>query len=314
MLFLRPGTRMIQTLSSIKTHTYLLINNTLDDYIEIGEDAANLLRKIYKNNSIDNNEEELEFSKKLLDLGFFSKEKWNQEDDFVYLGKRYKDRFPLTSLNIELTNACNLKCEHCYGEFSDCYKKNFLSYSWIKESLEDLNRLHVKNVALTGGEATMHPYFQEIAMFFLEHGFELCILTNGYNYQIIEQLLEKAKSYRFSIKVSLDGSDKYHNQIRGNTNAYMNTLRTLNAISKYPNVTLYISTIVMKNNIDNIVDLDRLIENTFPNAIHTKDLVFPLGNAVNTAFRVNEFCIVDQKIPNFLTVNRVDNIDTKKKS
>lgn len=232
--------------------------------------------------------------------------------DHIFLGEPIQYRYPLSTFIIELTNGCNLRCQHCYGSFSQTPKSEFVPFEWIKQSLHELNALHVRRVGLTGGESTMHPHFLEIATFFLSHGFELCILTNGYNHKIIESLLSKSSQYRLRIKVSLDGLEDIHNSIRGSQNAYINALKTIEAISNYSNVDLSISTVVMRQNIANLTELEKMIKTQYPNAEHIKDLVFPLGNATNCAFSIDELVTVDRIAPNLLVSREAYNLNKQK--
>lgn len=100
-----------------------------------------------------------------------------------------KNKFLLTKLAIELTDLCNLKCVHCYGEFGKRIEPTFLSFELIKKIKNALDDLHTKSIALTGGECILNPDFEKIALFFLENGFKLTVFTNGYNTEKINSFL-----------------------------------------------------------------------------------------------------------------------------
>lgn len=316
MYYLRSGTRMLQSRQNIRNSTFTLYNTQLTEHAEIGPFAAWLLRRAHKGHSFErllNNHATAGFLNQFVDMGFICKSNSDTDiDGIVYLGNPFRHRLPLTALNIELTNMCNLNCQHCYGAFSNTIKPEFVSFDWIKHSLGDFNKLHVRKIALTGGEATIHPQFLDISLFLIKNGFDVCVFTNGYNCRIIKELLEQCKEYHLTIKVSLDGLGDTHNQIRGKQNAYSRVIETLETISKYPNVTLYISTSVLRQNIDEIAALDRFLINKFPNAIHTKDLAFPLGNANDCAFTIDELTVVDKKIPELFVSRRTS--ETKETS
>lgn len=315
MYSLRIGTRMIQNRQNICNSTFTLYNTQLDEEAEIGKYAAKLIRKAYRSGDFSfmkRNEYTNYFLEQLIDMGFIYEKELNKEEkETIYLGQCVKHNYPLTALNIELTNICNLHCKHCYGSFSETMQSKFVPFEWIKESIEDMNSLHVRKVALTGGEATIHPKFIDIALFLMQKGFEVCIFTNGYNNAIIEDLLKVGKNYNFTIKVSLDGLKNIHNSIRGKKDAYTRTLKAIELISTYKNVKLYISTTILRENIDEIPELSEEIKKRFPNAIHTKDLAFPLGNADDCTFTINELEQVDKQIPD-LFMNRESDIDLQK--
>lgn len=316
MYVLKAGTRMIQDRKNIRSSTFDLYNTQLEEELNISFFAAKMLRKAFSKNSLDelpNNNKTKELFFELLDAGYIVEEPQSSDAcDNIFLGEPFHGHYPLSSLSIELTNGCNLRCKHCYGSFPQTPKFQFVSFDWIKKSINELNALHVKRIALTGGESTIHPHFLEIAMFFLEHGFELTVFTNGYNPEIIQKLLAKSSQYYFTIKVSLDGLEDIHNLIRGSNNAYANTIKTLEAISHYDNVDLYISTVVMPQNIAGLADLETMIESQFPKAIHSYDMVFPLGNACDCAFSLSEIPQVDQNVPSLFSSFETSIYDKKK--
>lgn len=285
---------MFQTLSNLKRGTYTLFSNQLDEKIEISCHAAALLRKAQKENDFscfkaDNDRQK--FFTELIKMGFIIESKPNSYTErHVYLLTKCTEKFPLTSLNLELLNVCNLRCKHCYGSFPQSSEKKIIPLAWIQKSLYDFNKLHVQNISLTGGEATLHPNFHEIAQMLFENGFNLCIFTNGYNPDSINRLLTASKQYKFSIKISLDGFEEIHNWIRGKDDSFIKVIQSLDAISQYPNVTLYISTVILRKNMDTMNQFSEYVRKKYPNAIHTKDLAFPLGNACDKyVFSVNEY-------------------------
>jgi radical SAM protein with 4Fe4S-binding SPASM domain len=283
---------MIQKRKNVKDNTYTLFNTNLDVKLEISSDAARLLRKIHNNITQTPQgikKKELDFIDELSSLGFLCEETQSTCSQSVYLANRSKYRLPLTALNIELTNSCNLRCTHCYGSFSETQSPSFVPYEWVLASLSELNNLHTQSISLTGGEPTIHPNFIEIALYYLKNGFELCVFTNGFNYGIIERFLEMSKDYKFKIKISLDGYRDMHNLIRGRDRAFENAIRSIHKILEYNNVTAYISTSAMKTNIDIIDSFKKYIKSEFPSAIHTNDLVFPSGSADNCTFSLAEF-------------------------
>lgn len=80
---------------------------------------------------------------------------------------------------LELTNACNLSCTHCYAEAGESYA-NELSLTQWKEILEEGARLGAKKVLFTGGEPTLYPGLTDL----VEHARycqlkEIEVLTNA---------------------------------------------------------------------------------------------------------------------------------------
>ena len=176
------------------------------------------------------------------------------------------------------------------NKYHFCYHLSYLTYEKIEEMLPELNELNTLRIALTGGEPTIHPDFIKIAILFLKHGFDLTILTNGYNYDIIEKLLQSTQKYHYMIKVSLDGIYAKHDEIRGREGTFQNVVRSLKTIQKNKNVVCMISTVEMRQNESSISEIMKYIQENFPEMKHTIDFAFPDGNAVKSkcAFSIEE--------------------------
>ena len=127
------------------------------------------------------------------------------------------------SLFIEMSmKACNLKCKHCYIDFSnEKNKKNFIHFDKIKEALSDLQNENLKYIHLTGAEPLLHPDFNAILRYCLKRT-STVIHTNGYSindkkarfFKKVEE--ENNKGNEIIIKLSLEHYDELTNdEIRG---------------------------------------------------------------------------------------------------
>ncbi|MBR5788904.1 MAG: radical SAM protein [Lachnospiraceae bacterium] len=298
MYKIKSGTRMIQTRSDIKNNQYKIYNNSTGNELELNSIAAALLRKYYKKDAIDKMSTSIlagTLFKELVNAGIIIDS--TTASNNVFLSKRCEYSLPLTALSLELTDACNLNCIHCYGSFGCPKQSKTIPFQWIKDNIPVFNDLNVRKIALTGGESTLHPDFLQIAELLLKEGFEVCIFSNGYNTEVLQKLLSKTREYKYMIKISLDGNEETHGIIRNNSNSYKRAIEAIREVSKYSNISLYISTVVMKNNIDKIDELSSYIAQEFPGAIHTKDLIFPMGNASNLSFNVADFDYINKKVP-----------------
>lgn len=166
----KMGTRMLQDRKNIRNSTFTLFNTQLEDEMEISSHAAKKLRKAYYEGNLDllfRDNKTKDLFLELLEAGYIVEEtQLSNLSDYVFLGNSIHHNFPLSNFSIELTNGCNLQCKHCYGSFPQSPRFQFVPFDWIKQSLNELNALHVRRIALTGGESTIHPHFLEIAMFF----------------------------------------------------------------------------------------------------------------------------------------------------
>ncbi|MEH7670785.1 PqqD family peptide modification chaperone [Bacillus sp. JJ689] len=81
--------------------------------------------------------------------------------------------------SIEITNRCNVRCRHCYGDFG-AVKAKVMSLDQIKSLLDDLDNIGVRLIELTGGDITVHPHLKEILLYALSLDFsQITLLTNG---------------------------------------------------------------------------------------------------------------------------------------
>ncbi len=126
-------------------------------------------------------------------------------------------------MQVELTEACNLKCKFCYNSQKPRYNEH------IFEMLETLASQGVMQVNLTGGEPLAHPQFFEI----LERACSLfpnvVILSNGS--LMSEEALEKIHSYDVtSVNISIHGDEESHEELTQVKGCYQ---KSINAIKYY---------------------------------------------------------------------------------
>ena len=80
--------------------------------------------------------------------------------------------------HISLINACNLTCSFCC--FANRDMKDRLSIDKVKQALDSFAKIGVTGVEFTGGgEPTLHPDFEEIALYARSIGLSLGVCTNG---------------------------------------------------------------------------------------------------------------------------------------
>ncbi len=91
------------------------------------------------------------------------------------------DMLKMESLFIEMTaQNCNLRCKHCYIDFSDKKVKDFIPIEKIKQALLTIDRSDLQYIHLTGAEPMMHPDFNHILRLCLKYS-SVIIHTNALN-------------------------------------------------------------------------------------------------------------------------------------
>lgn len=107
--------------------------------------------------------------------------------------------YPL-SLHWELLDKCNFSCPFCYIVGHSF--KRLIRFADIRSHLAELVDEGLLFCILTGGEATVHPDFQEIYRFLKERGVIVEVFTNGF--KIDDDVIELFQNYRpYVVEVSL---------------------------------------------------------------------------------------------------------------
>lgn len=109
----------------------------------------------------------------------------------------------------ELTPFCNFDCKMCYVHLNRTQLKGqeiISTKDWIRiiEEAIDAGMMHCQ---LTGGEAMLHPGFDEIYMHLYNNGINTAVMTNGL--LLTDERIEFFKTYRpGSLQITLYGSSE----------------------------------------------------------------------------------------------------------
>lgn len=117
------------------------------------------------------------------------------------------------TLNIYLTNACNLRCSHCFVKAGKALVNELTESEW-NAVLQEFYSLRGKAVTITGGEPTLRHDFASIVRQAFMTGLNVTILTNGILWN--DKMISALSHYISEVQISLDGVDEKMNaQIRG---------------------------------------------------------------------------------------------------
>ncbi|MAF43592.1 MAG: hypothetical protein CMI54_05415 [Parcubacteria group bacterium] len=115
-------------------------------------------------------------------------------------------------LQIDITNRCNLRCQHCVreainkGQIEPDFRK-------LKKIIENAKKLGFKEINFSGGEPTLRDDIFDLLYITKKQGLFRAITTNGiFNNSVLNNLL---KSKIDLIQISIDGPKKIHEKIRG---------------------------------------------------------------------------------------------------
>ena len=186
------------------------------------------------------------------------------------LPPNYVFSFPNTVI-LKLTEACNLRCRHCfYAEQPEYYNKILeLNTEEIIELINFLvDEINILSITLTGGEVFVRQDFIHILKHIKSKNLIVTIQTNGtlINEEKANQLGKILNLKTDSIQISLDGIDKTsHETIRGK-NTFDKTINAIKLLRKNQ-IKVQINTTLTTVSAPNIQDIFELCEeldvNTF---------------------------------------------------
>ena len=83
----------------------------------------------------------------------------------------------MSRLVVELTNRCNLRCGHCYGERHAGTGE--LPLELLEKVLGEGKECGIDHLSFTGGEPTLHRAFAEIVRRVADAGYTFGFVSNG---------------------------------------------------------------------------------------------------------------------------------------
>lgn len=167
----------------------------------------------------------------------------------------------IKTINYQVNNYCNSKCVMC----NVWRKKDFsyLSVNQFKTVLRDSLFKYVEHVGITGGEPTLVPnlteYFKAV-IDVLPSLKSLSLITNGIMYdktkadvQVIQKLCDESEK-KFSLMLSLDGTNEVHDRNRGIPGNFKKIEKLIRFFKK-EGIEFITGTTITKNNVWNLDEL-----------------------------------------------------------
>ena len=125
------------------------------------------------------------------------------------------------SVDLEITNRCNLRCKYCSHFTSEGDVDQDLSTGEWLEFFEELNRCAVLDVCLQGGEPFIREDFRELVEGIVRNRMRFSILSNGTLITDETAQFLASTGRCNSVQVSIDGSvETTHDAIRGKGSIY----------------------------------------------------------------------------------------------
>ena len=165
-------------------------------------------------------------------------------------------------LTLFVTSTCNAKCSHCFY-WNSLNQKNDLTFEEMIELSDSMGT--IDKLLVTGGEPFLRRDLAEICQLFFDNNNlgAVSIPTNGLQPEktriMARNILNAAKGRPVTISFSLDGTEHYHDEMRGvpgNFQKLRETYQEVKSLQKeYPNLILRVPTTVMQQNYDEVIRL-----------------------------------------------------------
>jgi MoaA/NifB/PqqE/SkfB family radical SAM enzyme len=129
----------------------------------------------------------------------------------------------MAQLLIELTNRCNLRCQHCFAERHA--GTGDLPMEILDQVLREGKGCGLERLSFTGGEPTLHRQFAEIVRRVCTAGYPFAFVSHGGTFPQIYPLLLEARPWFRSVTFSLDGAREATHDWQRGQGSYRRVLR-----------------------------------------------------------------------------------------
>jgi len=155
------------------------------------------------------------------------------------------------TISIAITDECDFSCAYCYVNLKDRYLPKEVIITLCKQ----LDYFGTFDVALGGGEPTLHPELVEICKrIWTETQLGISITTHGHN--LSKNLVEDIRKYTSFIRVSIDGKEPVYSQLR--KKAFSNLEPNLKILKDA--IPFGINTVVNKLTVNHLDDVKSIFE------------------------------------------------------
>ncbi|WP_175060169.1 radical SAM protein [Thermococcus sp. 2319x1] len=206
---------------------------------------------------------------------------------------------------IEITTACNLQCRHCRVPITS---SNFMSLSLFKKIVQNLVKMDIPYLTLSGGEPLLHPnLFQFLDICFKNDIEQVGIMTNAI--LLNDNILNKLEKYKWygevCIGTSIDGFQEVHDWYRNKRGAFNKTLESVKKLVQR-DFEVGINVTIHKRNFRTIYELLELLSTLNIATIRIRP-VLPVGKAENNKdilLNKDELVDVAQQLKLFIKRNK----------
>lgn len=138
----------------------------------------------------------------------------------------------IDKLYLDLTRKCPRKCIHCYNNSGPNGSQGSVDFGKWLSIITQAKELNCKHIHLTGGEATLSPFYKDLIDFSVDVGFHSTELFSGCSILFSEEEINFFKLNNVAIATSFYSTDsEIHNNIVGR-NDYDTLIENLTKLVK----------------------------------------------------------------------------------
>ena len=164
----------------------------------------------------------------------------------------------LSMVWLEITQACNLRCLHCYEGNAHVASRNLLSLDKWKSIIVELKVLAVNRVVVIGGEPCAHKDIKELLIFLSNKKIDITLFTNGT--LLDDELMNIIIKNQIKVKVSLYGHiAEIHDAITIRKGSFEKLVKSIHLL-KSNGVTVDVAVVAMKENQEHLGEIQAFIK------------------------------------------------------
>lgn len=185
------------------------------------------------------------------------------------VNSEFDTTYPI-SVELTLTNKCNLNCEWCSDRQLRIDRPGSLDFRVYKKFVSDLAKNGTKGLVIEGGgEPSLYPHFKEAVEYALECGLAVGIITNGVKFDY-EELVPRLEW----IRVSLDADTRAtYKKWKGRDYFYtvMDNIKKMCAVKG--KCTIGIGYVVTKHNVKYLEEITILLSDFGVNYFYLRPVI-----------------------------------------
>jgi radical SAM protein with 4Fe4S-binding SPASM domain len=159
---------------------------------------------------------------------------------------------PISFVQWLATSQCNLHCPYCEASAGSAAQDE-LTEREARALLDDLGQFRVKRLVISGGEPLMRPDLPALMLHANDRRMQIGLVSNGL---LVEKRWKELAPIHFYLYfTSIDGLPAAHDQLRGKTNAFDLTLKSLERFYDKKVHTRIVNTVVQPSNLDQLEGL-----------------------------------------------------------